>query len=85
MRTRAWGGSAEKRNAGGGGRRRLAGHVDRSMGMYRGSVIFCVHGGGYVSGSIYTHRKMFGHLANAIGCHKLVFNYDYGHQNVYRR
>jgi epsilon-lactone hydrolase len=46
-------------------------------------VIFCVHGGGYVSGSIYTHRKMFGHLANAIRCRALVFNYDYAHQNVY--
>jgi monoterpene epsilon-lactone hydrolase len=46
-------------------------------------VIFCVHGGGYVSGSIYTHRKMFGHLAKAIGCRALVFNYDYAHQKVY--
>ena len=27
-------------------------------------VLLCIHGGGFVSGSIYTHRKMFGHLAN---------------------
>jgi epsilon-lactone hydrolase len=46
-------------------------------------VIFCVHGGGYVSGSIYTHRKMYGHLAKAIRCRALVFNYDYAHQNAY--
>jgi monoterpene epsilon-lactone hydrolase len=46
-------------------------------------VIFCVHGGGYVSGSIYTHRKMYGHLAKAIGCRALVFKYDYAHQNAY--
>ena len=26
-------------------------------------VLLCVHGGGFVGGSIYTHRKMFGHLA----------------------
>jgi monoterpene epsilon-lactone hydrolase len=52
-------------------------------GCVENRVIFCVHGGGYVSGSIYTHRKMFGHLAKAVGCRALVFNYDYAHQNVY--
>src|SRR5262249_121356 len=31
-------------------------------------VIFYSHGGGFVSGSIYTHRKMVGHLAKALGC-----------------
>ena len=30
-------------------------------------VLLCMHGGGFVSGSIYTHRKMFGHLAKATG------------------
>ena len=30
-------------------------------------VLLCLHGGGFVSGSIYTHRKMFGHLAKATG------------------
>jgi hypothetical protein len=28
-------------------------------------VLLCLHGGGFVSGSIYTHRKMLGHLAKA--------------------
>jgi acetyl esterase/lipase len=29
--------------------------------------VLCIHGGGFVGGSIYTHRKMFGHLAKAAG------------------
>lgn len=46
-------------------------------------VIFCIHGGGYVSGSIYTHRKMLGHLAKAVGCRALIFDYDYAHERKY--
>jgi epsilon-lactone hydrolase len=38
-------------------------------------VIFAIHGGGFIGGSVYTHRKMFGHLANAAGCR--VFAVDY--------
>ena len=38
-------------------------------------VLLCMHGGGYLSGSIYTHRKMFGHLAKATGTRALVFGY----------
>lgn len=38
-------------------------------------VILCAHGGGYVGGSMYTHRKMFGHLAKAIGCRALNLHY----------
>ncbi len=37
-------------------------------------VIFYAHGGGFVSGSIYTHRKMVGHLAKATGCRALLFD-----------
>ncbi|MDB4881807.1 MAG: Acetyl esterase/lipase [Gemmatimonadetes bacterium] len=37
--------------------------------------ILAIHGGGYVSGSIYTHRKMFGHLAKAAGCRALSIEY----------
>ena len=32
-------------------------------------------GGGFVSGSIYTHRKMFGHLAKATGARALLVSY----------
>jgi monoterpene epsilon-lactone hydrolase len=35
-------------------------------------VILSVHGGGGVSGSIYTHRKLFGHLAKAVGARALL-------------
>jgi len=38
-------------------------------------VLMCVHGGGFVSGSIYTHRKMFGHLARATGARALLVSY----------
>src|SRR4051812_2945649 len=38
-------------------------------------VIFAVHGGGGVSGSIYTHRKLFGHLAKAVGVRALLVEY----------
>jgi monoterpene epsilon-lactone hydrolase len=38
-------------------------------------VLLCIHGGGFVSGSIYTHRKMFGHLAKAAGARALLVEY----------
>jgi acetyl esterase/lipase len=46
-------------------------------------VIFYSHGGGFVGGSIYTHRKMVGHLAKAVGCRALIFDYPYAHQRKY--
>jgi acetyl esterase/lipase len=41
----------------------------------RDRVLLCLHGGGYATGSIYSHRKLFGHLAKAAGVRALVFNY----------
>ena len=38
-------------------------------------VLLCLHGGGFVSGSIYTHRKMFAHLAKAAGTRALLVGY----------
>ena len=38
-------------------------------------VLLCIHGGGFVGGSIYTHRKMFGHLAKAAGARALLVGY----------
>jgi epsilon-lactone hydrolase len=38
-------------------------------------VLLCLHGGGFISGSIYTHRKMFGHLAKAVGARALLASY----------
>lgn len=38
-------------------------------------VLLCIHGGGFVSGSVYTHRKLFAHLAKATGARALLFDY----------
>ncbi|WP_311043554.1 alpha/beta hydrolase [Rhizobium lentis] len=38
-------------------------------------VLFYVHGGGFVGGSIYSHRKLVGHLANAAGTKGLLVSY----------
>ena len=38
-------------------------------------VLLCMHGGGFIGGSIYTHRKLFGHLAKQAGARALIFNY----------
>jgi alpha/beta hydrolase fold len=38
-------------------------------------VLLCIHGGGFMSGSMYTHRKLFGHLAKAVGARALNVGY----------
>src|SRR3984885_6212877 len=38
-------------------------------------VLMCIHGGGVEGGSIYTHRKMFGHLAKAADTRALLVSY----------
>ncbi len=38
-------------------------------------VVVCLHGGGFVSGSVHTHRKLFAHLAKAAGVRGLVVGY----------
>ncbi|MBZ9681740.1 MULTISPECIES: alpha/beta hydrolase [unclassified Mesorhizobium] len=43
-------------------------------------VLFYAHGGGFIGGSIYTHRKLVGHLAKAIGCRALLYDYPLAHQ-----
>jgi monoterpene epsilon-lactone hydrolase len=40
-----------------------------------GPVLLCFHGGGYVGGSTFTHRKMFAHLAKAVGARALSVDY----------
>jgi len=50
-------------------------HMDR--------VLICTHGGGYVAGSIYSHRKLFGHLAKAIGCRALILGYRLAPENTH--
>ena len=38
-------------------------------------VLLCLHGGGFVGGSMYTHRKMFAHLAKRTGVRALIVDY----------
>jgi len=37
-------------------------------------VILSIHGGGFITGSMYTHRKLFGHIAKASGARALIVN-----------
>ena len=46
-------------------------------------VILCFHGGGYFVGSIYTHRKMYAHLAKKTGCRALIINYSLVPEQTY--
>lgn len=39
------------------------------------TVLLCSHGGGYVAGSVYTHRKFFAHVAKQAGCRALAVEY----------
>jgi acetyl esterase/lipase len=39
------------------------------------AVIVALHGGGFVAGSLYTHRKLYGHLAKAAGVRVLLVTY----------
>lgn len=46
-------------------------------------VILCLHGGGFIGGSIYTHRKMYSHLAKNIKCRALIIDYSLAPENNY--
>jgi acetyl esterase/lipase len=46
-------------------------------------VLLCMHGGGFISGSIYSHRKMFGQLAKAAGTRALIFDYRLAPQHTH--
>ncbi len=38
-------------------------------------VLLSLHGGGCVTGSRYSHRKLFAHIARAVGCRALIVDY----------
>lgn len=38
-------------------------------------VLLGIHGGGYATGSRYSHRKLYAHVAKAIGCRALIVDY----------
>jgi len=46
-------------------------------------VLLCMHGGGFVGGSRYSHRKMFAHLARAAGVRALVFDYPLAPEHIH--
>ena len=46
-------------------------------------VLLCAHGGGYVVCSMYTHRKIFAHMAKAIGCRALIVDYRLAPESVH--
>jgi epsilon-lactone hydrolase len=37
--------------------------------------LLCLHGGGFVSGSMYTHRRLYAHIAKQSGVRALVLDY----------
>lgn len=45
--------------------------------------LLCLHGGGYVLGSMYSHRKLFGHFAKAVECKAFVPNYRCAPEHVH--
>src|SRR4051812_13871779 len=46
-------------------------------------VLLCAHGGGYAVGSMYTHRKLYAHIAKAIGCRALIVHYGRAPENIH--
>ncbi|WP_405060684.1 alpha/beta hydrolase [Kribbella sp. NBC_01505] len=46
-------------------------------------VLLCMHGGGFVSGSRTSHRKLFGHLAAAVGARALLFDCPLAPEHVH--
>jgi epsilon-lactone hydrolase len=44
-------------------------------GSEAGKVLLCLHGGGFVSGSMYTHRRLYAHIAKRTGVPALVLDY----------
>jgi acetyl esterase/lipase len=38
-------------------------------------VLLSLHGGGFVGGSMYSHRKLFAHVAKQVGARALIVNY----------
>lgn len=64
-----------------------AGGVPALWAVPKGSVedraLLCSHGGGYVAGSMYTHRKLYGQFAKAVGCRALIVHYRRAPENAH--
>ena len=62
---------------------RPAGLWLRPPGAAAGPALLAVHGGGFVSGSARTHRRMFAHLARAAGLPTFVIEYGLVPEQVF--
>jgi acetyl esterase/lipase len=47
------------------------------------AILLCFHGGGYVLGSMYSHRKLYGHFAKAARCRALILDYRRAPENLH--
>jgi monoterpene epsilon-lactone hydrolase len=47
----------------------------RPAGAVTDRALLCLHGGGFVSGSMYSHRRLYAHIAKRTGVPALVLNY----------
>ncbi|GAA1524605.1 alpha/beta hydrolase [Kribbella lupini] len=47
------------------------------------AVLLAIHGGGFVGGSVASHRKLFGHIANAAGTSAYAVEYPLVPEHVY--
>ena len=45
--------------------------------------MLAVHGGGYIGGSMHSHRTMFGHIAKAAGCLALIPDYRLAPEHIF--
>lgn len=50
-------------------------------GADQGAVLLYFHGGGYVAGSVASHRGMLGHMAKAVGCRIFAAEYALAPEN----
>jgi acetyl esterase/lipase len=55
----------------------------RPKGCAEDRVLLCAHGGGYVVRSMYSHRKMYAHVAKAIGCRALIVDYRLAPESIH--
>jgi len=46
-------------------------------------VLLGIHGGGFCGGSMYSHRKLYGHFAKAIGCRALIVDYRLAPEHIF--
>ena len=55
----------------------------RPLARQQGRLLLCFHGGGYVTGSRASHRKLFGHIAGTAGIDALVVDYRRAPESPY--